>query len=136
MSTKIELVKIEIPRYEHADSWIGVDLDGTLAMHEKWVDEFTIGEPVPLMVERVKAWLAAGLNVKIFTARVCPNPPEQKQKDLLRIYQAIEIWCEKHIGQKLEVTCRKDYKMVQLWDDRAIEVQRNTGRIRPKGAWV
>ena len=48
--------------------WIGVDLDGTLAKYGIW--DGSIGEPIPLMVERVKIWIALGVEVKIFTARV------------------------------------------------------------------
>jgi hypothetical protein len=36
-------------------------------------------------------------------------------------------WCQKHIGQRLEVTCTKDYGMIELWDDRAVQVVANTG---------
>ena len=50
--------------------WIGVDLDGTLAEYAGWVSEEHIGHPVPMMLERVKAWLAEGKDVRIFTARV------------------------------------------------------------------
>ena len=35
----------------------------------------------------------------------------------------------KHIGQELEVTCTKDFGMIELWDDRAIRVEKNTGKI-------
>jgi hypothetical protein len=35
---------------------------------------------------------------------------------------------KKHIGQKLEVTCVKDFKMKLLYDDRAIQVKKNTGK--------
>lgn len=33
--------------------WIGVDLDGTLAFYERWIDELHIGEPIPLILARV-----------------------------------------------------------------------------------
>ena len=33
-----------------------------------------------------------------------------------------------YIGQELEVTHMKDYAMVELWDDRAVSVEKNTGR--------
>ena len=49
--------------------WIGVDLDGTLAEYHGWNDG-KIGEPIQLMVERVKRWLAEGKSVRIMTARV------------------------------------------------------------------
>ena len=50
--------------------WVGVDLDGTLAVYDHWRGEDHIGDPVPVMVERVKAILKAGkYDVLIFTAR-------------------------------------------------------------------
>ena len=49
--------------------WIGVDLDGTLAKYGSW-NGGQIGDPIPLMVERVKQWIAEGVEVRIFTARV------------------------------------------------------------------
>lgn len=102
-------------------AWIGVDLDGTLAHYEGW-NGGAIGEPIPLMVERVKAWLAEGKEVRIFTARVNPFPGECSHQRSL-----IHAWCEKHIGERLKITCMKDFEMVELWDDRAIQVIKNTG---------
>lgn len=101
--------------------WIGVDLDGTLAEYHGWVGEDSIGDPVPAMIERVKKWLADGVTVKIFTARVC-IPDAQRQ------IEVIQDWCEKHIGQRLEVTNIKDFGMFELWDDRCVQVQMNTGK--------
>ena len=102
-------------------SWIGVDLDGTLAHYEGFGDGKSIGEPIPRMLLRVKGWLNQGKKVKIFTARVSYN--NEKQKKL------IKKWSLKHIGQELEVTCFKDFGMIELWDDRAIRVEKNTGKI-------
>lgn len=45
---------------------------------------------------------------------------------------AIHSWCKQYIGQALAVTCVKDYRMFELWDDRAVQVEPNTGR--PIGA--
>lgn len=118
--------------------WIGVDLDGTLAQYEKFEGPEIIGEPIPLMVNRVKGWLAEGREVRILTARVycMPEPGvynpsymewHRQQDESSRAYFAIKAWCLKHIGQELPVTCQKDYHMYQLWDDRAIQVIPNTG---------
>jgi hypothetical protein len=52
-----------------SEGWIGVDLDGTLAHYSEWKGPDSIGEPVPLMLARVKEWLAKGLEVRIVTAR-------------------------------------------------------------------
>lgn len=104
------------------NSWIGVDLDGTLAVYDHWRDAEHIGEPVPAMLERVKRWLAAGHKVKIFTARVSPGP------EALRAEVAIASWLARVGLPALEVTCVKDYGMVGLWDDRAVQVLANTGQ--------
>lgn len=45
--------------------WIGVDLDGTLAHYDGWKGETHIGKPIPLMLARVKRWLAEGKEVRI-----------------------------------------------------------------------
>ena len=56
---------------EEAESnqWIGVDLDGTLAVAEPWQGFEHIGKPVPNMLKRVKIWIQMGYRVKILTAR-------------------------------------------------------------------
>ncbi len=98
------------------NGWIGVDLDGTLAFWEK--NGKGIGEPVPLMLERVKKWLINGWDVRIFTARAAMDPKQIPE---------IEKWCEIHLGCCLPVTCQKDGAMIELWDDRAVQIERNTG---------
>lgn len=108
-------------------AWIGVDLDGTLAVYDGYKGLNGIGAPVPKMVERVKKWLAEGKTVKILTARVAQSVWRQRNEDVFRTVLAIQDWCEEHIGVRLEVTCIKDYSMVELWDDRAVQVVPNTG---------
>lgn len=107
--------------------WIGVDLDGTLAHYEDFKGVEHIGDPIPAMVERVKGWLAEGQEVRIFTARVYEGQGEQ-WRDVKKARSVIEAWCEKHFGQRLPITNGKDFDMIALWDDRAIQVIRNTGR--------
>lgn len=107
--------------------WIGVDLDGTLAHYDGWVDELHIGEPIPRMAERVTEWLSEGRMVKIFTARVSVNQGRATHT-VEGIINNIQDWTEKHFGQRLEVTCSKDFGMTELWDDRAVQVIPNTGR--------
>ena len=104
--------------------WIGCDLDGTLAHYDKWTgNELVIGKPIEPMVERIKKLLAKGKTVKILTARA-ENPLEHPD-----IVNAIQDWCEKHLGKRLEVTNKKDYGMVYMYDDRCVQVERNTGKI-------
>lgn len=102
--------------------WIGVDLDGTLAHYDGWRGPEHIGAPIKRMVDRIKGWLEAGHTVKIFTARV-GGPPEEAEP----AREHIEAWTFAIFGQVLEVTSRKDYGMIQLWDDRAVQVIPNTG---------
>jgi len=105
--------------------WIGVDLDGTLAKYDDWIGVDHIGEPVPLMLARVREWLAKGADVRIFTARVGALGDRMEEE---RAVMAIREWCTKYIGKPLPITCQKDYAMVELWDDRCIQVIPNTGR--------
>lgn len=101
--------------------WVGVDLDGTLAHYEGW--NGGIGRPIMPMVERVKQWLAEGREVRICTARV-----SQAEEGWVDQERQIKAWCKEHIGVELAVTCSKDFAMVELWDDRAVTVEMNTGR--------
>ncbi len=103
------------------NGWIGVDLDGTLAHYDEWNGITHIGDPIPAMLARVKRWLAKGYDVRIFTARVSHSSQEQEARS------TIEAWCSAHIGQVLPITNIKDTRMVELWDDRAVQVTPNTG---------
>ncbi len=115
--------------------WIGVDLDATLAKYEGFKGAEHIGEPIMPMVNRVKQWLENGKRVKIFTARVdggtealsMGNEHGEQFKHVEVVKTYIRAWCLKHIGQELEITNRKDYGMIELWDDRCVQVEANTG---------
>lgn len=120
---------------EKYDPWIGVDLDGTLAFYEHWLRWDHIGEPIAPMVSRVKDWLAAGKKVKIMTARIKPFDSARiwcqvtgREISNAMIKDNIKAWCKLHIGVELEVTCIKDLNMIELWDDRAVQVIPNTGQ--------
>jgi len=117
------------------DGWIGVDLDGTLAEFNGWINEEHIGDPIPEMVERVRTWLDQGVDVRIFTARIdigavalyLGNEPGELSDKIERIRNIIQDWTEKHLGTRLPVTNVKDFRMIQLWDDRAVRVVLNKG---------
>lgn len=108
---------------ESGKGWVGVDLDGTLAYYDGWRGPGHIGDPIPRMLDRVRFWLEEGTDVRIFTARVAVA----SQADEARM--AITQWCYTHFGRALPVTCEKDPQMIELWDDRAIRVESNTGRM-------
>ena len=108
--------------------WIGVDLDGTLAEYHSWLGTEHIGDPVPAMLSRVKRWVSEGKEVRIFTARVS-HPTKARLAT-----RAIGDWCEKHGLPRLPVTNSKDFGMIELWDDRAVQVEINSGK-RVDGRW-
>lgn len=96
--------------------WIGVDLDGTLAEYH---GSRRIGPPIIPMLNRVKAWLAIGQQVKIVTARAAD--PEA--------IPLIQDWLQQQGLPRLQVTDKKDFAMLELWDDRCVTVEFNTGKI-------
>lgn len=102
--------------------WIGIDLDGTLAEYDGWQGAKNIGKPVPLMVERVKKWIEEGTEVRIFTARVSSNNPDRAEA-----YTTVLNWLIENIGCELNITSEKDYELIELWDDRCVQVIPNKG---------
>jgi hypothetical protein len=105
---------------EKEKSWIGVDLDGTLAHTYGWQGKRQIGTPIKRMVDRVRRWHNAGKCVKIFTARAADpaNIPH------------IKAWLKKHKLPDLEITNIKTPDMTQLWDDKAVAMRKNQGTRR------
>ena len=112
--------------------WIGVDLDGTLAEYGGWQGVRAIGKPIVPMLDRVKVWLAQGITVKIFTARMHGHGAPLIGGGTEDALTPIQEWCLEYIGVQLEVTNKKDFGMVELWDDRCVQVIPNTG-IRADG---
>lgn len=103
-----------------AAGWVGFDLDGTLAVYDRWRGIEHIGEPIAPVVALLRELRDAGVEVRIFTAR-CQEGPAA--------IQVIEQWCADHLGAVLPVTDRKDFRMVSFIDDRAVTVEMNTGRF-------
>lgn len=133
-----------------SSGWIGVDLDGTLCEYHGWTKWCDFGAPIPAMVERVKGWLAAGKDVRVVTARVglplyMGNAPRfsKMKRQQCRMTQewysdhemqlAIQRHLMPHVGSMLPVQCWKDLHMLELWDDRAVQVVCNTGRTLKEG---
>lgn len=100
--------------------YIAFDLDGTLAYHEEgMMRKGELGEPIPGMREIVHKKLYEGYEVRILTARAAFGSEEEIRQ--------IEDWCEVHLGVRLPVTCQKTPGMVELWDDKAVQVVPNSG---------
>ncbi len=96
--------------------WIGVELDGTLAQATEPQSLSALGEPVSVMLNRVRQWLMLGMDVRIFSSRAA----EPAQLPL------IAEWLAQH-GLQLPVTCKKDFQMSVFYDDRAVHVTHNSG---------
>lgn len=125
----------EVERIKENEAWIGVDLDGTLAEYHGWTKWNEFGKPIPAMVERVREWLRKGTEVRIFTARVSVRDSDKhvcvksgEEFTTFQMRNAISDYCVRHIGVPLHSTCVKDLHMIELWDDRAVQVVPNTGR--------
>ena len=111
--------------FTNFDPWVGFDLDSTLAMGlDDYSDPTVIGEPVPAMVELAKRYLASGMTVKVFTARVSDKARAGEIK------AAIRAWTLKHIGTELESTCEKDPGLQEYFDDKAVGVTPDTGAVK------
>jgi len=107
--------------------WIGFDLDRTLATYRTGMGPCEIGEPIPLMIETAKAYIAEGWEVRVFTARVCSTGAwAVRVPDIKR---TIREWTLQHIGAALESTAEKDWMLVRLYDDRAVQVEAGTGML-------
>lgn len=66
------------------------------------------------------------IEVRIFTARA----------SVAEHIPPVEQWLEKHGLGGLQVTNQKDYKMLQLWDDRCVQVIPNSGELVKNATWV
>lgn len=100
-----------------------VDFDRTIATYSSWAANGTnLGDPIPAMVERVRRWIEAGEDVRIFTARAAPNNPRVGEDTV-----AIQLWCREHVGMVLPVTNQKDFTTKAIWDDLAVTLEPNTG---------
>jgi hypothetical protein len=115
--------------------WIAVDLDGTLAIYHTWTKWNEFGAPIMPMVERIRAWLAEGKDVRIFTARVPLDDTEiqtcyksGEKWTGVQMKHAIANYTEKYVGARLRSQCWKDLNCIEIWDDRAVGVEANTGR--------
>jgi len=107
--------------------WIGVDFDATLAYDiPNRTDLYELGKPIPEMVNRVRDWIGKGFTVKILTARMNKYSHLGFERDVEKMRDLLKAWSREHIGIALECTNIKDGFMEVLWDDRAVQVSRDT----------
>jgi len=101
------------------------DLDGTLFKHPRGHD-FSIGEPIPKMIDFLRQQLKIGWKVKIFTARWANPDTREEQEKLIR--DALREHVSEEASQ-LEITNAKDLYTRTIYDDRAVQVIMDTGEI-------
>lgn len=106
--------------------WVGFDLDGTLAHYDGFRGPDHIGEPIAPMVNLAGEYIKNGVEVRIVTARANPRNYPGQHKIFM---DTCRKWAVDIFGIDLVITCRKDQDMHLLYDDRAIGVEKNTGRI-------
>lgn len=94
--------------------------DGTLAVAEGEFDPLKVGPPISWMVDRLRNVLWHGYDVRIFTARAVMGP---------EAIQAVKDWLIEQGLPDLPVTATKDPDMRYFYDDRAVQVEHNTGRL-------
>ena|SRR3990167_745804 len=99
--------------------WVACDLDGVLAEDTGWKGIEHIGKPIPAMVKRVKQWFKMGREVRCFTARAYNDP--------IAVHH-VEQWLKDHDLHFMTVTCVKDRDCILILDDRAVRVEKNTGK--------
>ena len=105
--------------------YVAFDFDGTLAHHEHGDDPDILGDPILAMVLLAKEE-AKHNEVRIMTARVCSKLPVEQIRKQTKL---IQDWAQIFLGFRPVVTSEKDYEMIKLYDDRAIQVRTNTGQI-------
>ena len=128
---------------ETGKGWYGFDLDGTLAVYDKWEGIDHIGEPVKHMVDLIKRMHEEGKVVKILTARIAPHKLEDGAvgESYITIpdgeggakrnyaHQFINDWCHFNLGFIPEIVYQKDHLMLELYDDRVKQVVPNEGLL-------
>lgn len=102
---------------------IAVDLDGTLAHYDGWKGIEHIGPVIPEVANAMERAQAEGAEVHLFTARV--SDPE----DAAEAHQVISKWAEANHLNFASITAVKHKFFSEFWDDRAIQVIKNTGEF-------
>lgn len=100
---------------------IYIDFDGTIVTQKDGYQR-EIGEPIMPMIDRINKWIKQGHNITIFTARASKWVDNFEKLD-------IEMFCVKYFGRVLPITAIKHHECDLYIDDKAIRVERNTGKL-------
>jgi len=115
--------------------WVGYDWDGVLVQDIPGgkYNPRASGEPIPATWRRLEEDMRNGNRIKIFTARAASIHHHTvfdgtAEEYLACVVSHIQEICVEQVGVELEITAEKDYLMKYFYDDRAIQMERNTGR--------
>lgn len=112
---------------EKREVWF-VDFDATLATYDGWKGPNTpLGDPIPLMVRKVKAALKEGHKIAIFSARTYPGSDYERALEATQATLEIAQWCQNVFGEIFPITFCKLPCASKFIDDRAEQVLENTG---------
>jgi len=104
----------------YLESWVGIDLDGTLAKIEEvnLKPPYPIGSPCEEVLAFVRFLYTNSVTCKLFTARVA------KKESLTEQSEKIKEWLASHKISKYfsDITATKDPHMVLCLDDRSLRV--------------
>jgi len=94
--------------------------------YHQWGGPGEYGPAIPAMVERVRKWIDKGHEVIIHTSRVSVEHKfENVEIEIDSIYRVLDS-----VGlPRLKITANKFIRITEFWDDRAVRVERNKGRI-------
>lgn len=96
------------------DPWVGFDFDGTLVTYPPKAGQ-EYGDDIPVALTQLRIIRNMGMKVKIVTARAgCPETA---------FYTHVIKWLYDHGLSDVDITDRKDYGMLLLFDDRAITMK-------------
>lgn len=109
-----------------SEPYIGFDLDRTLAHYDHWRGAGHIGRPVKPMLDLVRRFLAAHTPCRVITARMAPDHTQEERDAFIAAWN---VWSMHHLGTVLTVQAHKCMKMLELYDDRCVAVEPNTGKI-------
>ena len=73
------------------------------------------------MKKRILNYIAEGMDVKIFTARV-GQPCQKTNRSIEQITTLIQDWLEENGMPRLDVTCKKTRECIRIYDDKAVQV--------------
>lgn len=122
--------------YDDRRPWYGFDLDGCAAKSIEPFDAGRIGEPIASIVDLMYEMMRQSKRIKIFTARVCETGQLSHISGHIADrafadwqHSLITLWNKRNLGRDIEVTCIKDFLCLEIYDDRAWRVAKNTGKI-------